>query len=134
VDFIIKILTNIKRRAAVKELQRRIAKDSLLIKTPRNAAEIDDYKDRNITSSSFILYPITLNKNSKYTQYIHAVLSEDHKVTTPLSWETIEFMKTALSFDIETIHRVGFEQYNNGQSTRPFHQCYSTATIGWDSK
>jgi hypothetical protein len=121
-----------KRQASIKELHKRILTDSLLIKTPKNAQSIDGFKGREFKHVTFILYPITLNKDTKYTQYIHAALSEDHKVTTPLSWETIEFLKTVLSIDLETIHRVGFEQYNNGQSTRPFSQCYSTATIVWN--
>lgn len=121
-----------KRAASIKELHKRILTDSLLIKTPKNAEAVDGFKSRAFKHATFIMYPITLNKNTKYTQYIHAALSEDHSVTTPLSWETVGFLKAELSIDLETIHRVGFEQYNNGQSTRPFSQCYSTATIVWN--
>lgn len=132
---VVKAVNNIfakrKRAANIKELHKRILADSLIARNPRNAAEIDGFKARPFTKGTFIFYPITLNKKSKYTQYIHAALSRDHKVTTPLSWETIEFLKNEMSVDLETIHQVGFEQYNNGHSNLPFHSCYSTATLVW---
>lgn len=129
-------LTNLfakrKREASLKELHKRIVADSLLIKTPKNAEAIEAFKVRKLKHTMFVLYPITLNKETKYTQYIHASLSDDQKVTTPLSWDTITFLKETLGVDLETVHQVGFEQYNNGKSNRPFHQCFSTATIVWD--
>lgn len=121
-----------KREASIKELHKRILADSLVVKNPNNAEAIEDFKKRPFKHGTFILYPITLNKSTKYTQYIHVAISGDHKVTAPLSWETIEFLKTEMSIDLEIVHKVGFEQYNNGNSSRPFHSCYSTATIVWD--
>lgn len=126
-----------KRRwdAALKELHKRIVDDSIAtIKTRDNEHVIDDYKSRSFRHSTFVLYPIRLNRNSKYTQYIHAAITDDLKVTTPLSWETVQFLKDRLHVDLETVHEEGFTQYNNGESNRPFNKCYSTATIVWNDK
>lgn len=126
-----------KRRLAValKGLHKRIVDDSIAtIRTKDNSHIIDDFKSGVIKHSTFVLYPIRLNKSAKYTQYIHAALTDDLKVTTPLSWETVQFLKDRLHVDLETVHEEGFTQYNNGESNRPFNKCYSTATIVWNDK
>ena len=129
-----KYLAKRKNTAELKQLHKLIVKDSLNSLNPKtDLPTIDIYRSKKINGVTFLFYPIQLNRSAKYIQYIRASISDDNKVTTPLSWDTIKFIKDPFSTDIVDMHQITLNHFNSGQTNLPFEKCYSTAFLGWDA-
>lgn len=128
-----KYLGKRKRVADLRKLQQLIVEDSLSA-LPRDTYgdTIAKFRSSDIKGIRFFTYPIPLNRNAEHTQYIRVAIDDDMKVSTPVSWNTIRFLKEELSVDLEELHGTTLAHFSSGNSNLPFEKCYATGFVGWD--